>query len=228
MPTTRREMVFFILGGFFLTNAILAEMTGGKLFQVETLGFTFTLSIGVLLWPVVFVTTDLINEYYGKPGVRRLTFLAVGMISFAFLVLYCAVQVPTFTPPNSKVTHEAFAAVFGQSQWIIVGSLVAFLVSQLVDVFVFSVLRKLTEGRLLWLRATGSTAISQLIDSYIVAYIGFVVPGFIAFDDCMKMATNNYLFKLSVAIAITPLIYFGHHLIERYFAKGQDEIPDAR
>lgn len=221
MPITRRQLVFFILGGFFLTNAILAELTGGKLFQVETFGFTFTLSIGVLLWPVVFITTDLVNEYFGKPGVRRLTFLAVGLISFCFFLLYGAIQVPTWS--GSPVTHDAFAEVFGQSMWIIVGSLTAFLISQLIDVFVFTFFRERTGGKRLWLRATGSTAVSQLIDSYIVAYIGFAIPGKMDYWTCTEIATNNYLFKLFVAIAITPVIYLGHFFIERFFARDDED-----
>lgn len=217
MPQTRRQIVFFILGGFFLTNAIVAELTGGKLFELpwfRVFGNPVVLSIGVIPWPIVFLTTDLINEYFGKAGVRKLTFLAVGMIIFAFLVLFAAIRVPTWT--HSPVSGNAFEEVFGPSQWIIVGSLAAFVIAQLVDVLIFSRFKTMTGNRLLWLRATGSTVVSQIVDTFVVHYVGLVLPGKLTFDQMLHVGTGNYLFKLTVAILITPLIYLGHRIIDRY------------
>ena len=133
----------------------LGEMRG-KLIAVGP----FTMSLGVVVWPVVFLTTDIINEYFGKPGVRRLTLLTVGLILYAFLVIFGALQIPA--AKISPVDDASFRTVLGQSLWIIVGSVTAFLVSQLVDVMVFWVFRDRTAGRHLWLRATGSTASKTL------------------------------------------------------------------
>ena len=222
MPRTRRELLFFVLGGFFLTNAILAELTGGKLFKAPTIGLGWLtlkdipLSIGVIPWPVVFVTTDLINEYYGKEGVRKLTFLAVGMISYCFGLLYLAMLIPSWE--RSPVSSAAFETVFGQSMWIIVGSMTAFLTAQLVDVIIFMAFRRRTGHRMLWLRATGSTVISQLIDTFIVAYIGFVLPGKMTLDEYVRMGSGNYAYKLMIAILVTPVIYLAHSLIEKFLA----------
>lgn len=219
MPKTRRELVFFILGGFFLTNAILAEITGGKLFvlpEIHLAGFTLggiILPIGLVIWPVVFISTDLVNEYYGKAGVRRLTFLTVAMISYAFVALFIADLIPAW--PGSPVSTESFHNVFAQSRWIIVGSLIAFLVSQFVDVAIFAAVKRRTAGRLLWLRATGSTVVSQLVDTVIIQYIAFVVPQKLSLTDFARVAGASYVFKLSVAILITPLIYLGHALIDK-------------
>lgn len=226
MPRNRRDLVFFVLGGFFITNAILAELTGGKLFAVPGipgvpwLPAELMLSIGVIPWPVVFISTDLVNEYFGQAGVRRLTFLAVGMISYAFAMLYVEMQVPAAS--ISPVSDEAFRSVFGQSMWIIVGSLVAFLISQLVDVLVFVAVKARTGHRLLWLRATGSTAVSQLVDTFVVGYIGFVVPAKLTMTQFLPLAAGNYIFKLAVAVLITPIIYVGHGIIDRYLAKDFD------
>lgn len=226
MPRTRKEIVFFILGGFFLTNAIIAELTGGKLFVLPDIPLGFmtvsglVLSIGVIPWPVVFISTDLINEYFGKEGVRKLTLLAVGMISYCFFLLYLAMMVPTWE--HSPVSADNFNKVFGQSRWIIVGSLTAFVVSQLVDVFVFHSFKSWTGAQKLWLRATGSTVVSQAIDSFIVGYIGFVLPGNLTMEQFIPIGISNYLFKVAVAIAITPLIYLGHSLIDRYLGEHHD------
>lgn len=231
VPITRKQLVFFVLGGFFLTNAILGELTGGKLFAMPALDLglfrlpSVVLSIGVIPWPVVFITTDLINEYFGKPGVRKLTFLAVGMISYSFAILFAAIYVPTWD--KSPVTYEQFHAVFGQSMWIIVGSLTAFLLSQFVDVVVFHIVKNRTGRRLLWLRATGSTFISQLVDTSVVGFIAFVIPGKLTFDDFLTVATGNYLYKVLIAIGITPLIYIAHGAIDRFLEADTGAAPQA-
>ncbi len=221
MPVTRRQMLFFVLGGFFIMNALLGELTGGKLFAVHWRPFSFLpenllLSIGVIMWPVVFIFTDIINEYFGKEGVRKLTFLTVGLILFAFGFLYAAIAIPA--GEGSPVSQEAFSAVFGQSLFIIVGSLAAFAISQLVDVVVFSFFKQATGGARLWLRATGSTAVSQLVDTYVVAFVAFVVPGTMSWENFFKLSFGNYLYKLLIAIGVTPLIYLLHWVIDRYLA----------
>jgi uncharacterized integral membrane protein (TIGR00697 family) len=223
MPRTRKDLVYFILGGFFLTNAILGELTGGKLFEMSFVFWGWAplpaavLSIGVLPWPVVFITTDLANEYFGKPGVRKLTFLAVGMIAYSFVVLYAAMQVAAWD--KSPVTDAMFHGVFGQSMWIIVGSLVAFGVSQFVDMVLFHTFRRLTGQRMLWLRATGSTFISQLVDTFLIGFIAFVIPRKLGWDDWLRLGLSSYAYKVLIAIVITPIIYAAHGIIDRYLER---------
>lgn len=208
--TSRRDIVYLALAAFFVTNAILGELTGGKLF---TLG-PFTMSIGVIPWPVVFITTDLINEYFGRDGVRRLTLTTIGLIAYAFVVLYLSIQVPaaSFSPVNDT----QFQAVFGQSLWIIVGSIVAFGISQMVDVGVFWLVRHRTGGKHLWLRATGSTLVSQLIDSIVIIGIAFWLPGKVKTEEFFIVAGTNYSYKMMIAVGVTPLLYLGHSIIDRY------------
>ena len=200
-----------VLAGIFITNAIVAELIGGKLVQFFGL---FTQSIGIILWPVIFLLTDLINEYYGKDGVKKLTYITVGLISFTFIILTVALnmQATSFSP----VSDDVFRTVFGQSQWIIVGSIIAFLCSQLIDVYVFWAFKKVTGNKHIWLRATGSTMVSQLVDTFVVQFIAFVLPGKWPFDEFLVNATWGYAFKLLVALALIPLIYLGHFLIGKY------------
>ena len=214
----RKDLVFIILAGFFVTNAIVAELIGGKLVQFFGI---FTQSIGIILWPVVFVLTDLINEYYGRSGVRKLTLITVGLIIYTYILITVAINLKAvgFSPVNDSV----FLTVFGQSQWIIVGSICAFLTSQLVDVWIFWKLRNATGKRMIWLRATGSTLISQIIDTFMVQFIAFVLPGKWSFGDFVVNASWGYAFKLLVAIALIPLIYLGHFAIEKYLGKNQEE-----
>jgi queuosine precursor transporter len=206
----RRDVVYLALAGFFVTNAILGEVTGGKLFSLGP----FTMSIGVIPWPVVFITTDLINEYFGRDGVRRLTFMTIGLIAYAFIILYVAILVPAAS--FSPVTDGQFQAVFGQSLWIIAGSIIAFGLSQLVDVGVFWLVRHKTGGKHLWMRATGSTLVSQFIDSIVIIGIAFWLPGKIKTEEFFIVAGANYSYKMLIALAVTPLLYIGHSIIDRY------------
>ncbi len=214
----RKDIVYLILAGLFVTNAILGEILGGKL--IEAGGYI--MSLGVIPWPVVFLTTDLINEYYGRGGVKRLTLITVALILYAFAIIFISMGVPA--AKISPVTDEAFNLVLGQSLWIIAGSITAFAVSQLVDVAVFWIFRDATKGRMLWLRATGSTAVSQLIDTFVVLGIGFWLPGKIVTSDFFNLAFTNYTYKFLIAIALTPLIYLAHGLIDRYL--GPEHTPE--
>lgn len=240
----RPTRLFIILGGFFVANALLAEFIGIKIFSLEdTLGlrranmdifggkFSFHLSAGVLLWPVVFIMTDIINEYYGRKGVRFLSFLTVILISYAFIIVFGAINlVPSeyfkiglgIENPNA-----AFRGIFGQGLWIIIGSLMAFLVGQILDVMVFHRIKKATGEKNIWIRATGSTLVSQLIDSFVVLFIAFYLGPMLEGDptkqwtlhQLLVTGTGNYLYKFVLAICLTPIIYVAHIMIENYLGK---------
>jgi uncharacterized integral membrane protein (TIGR00697 family) len=222
----RRQLLFLVLAGVFLGNALLAELIGGKLFQVPTPWHTFTLSCGIVLWPVVFVFTDIVNEYFGRRGVRQLSFLAAGIISYAYLALLLTRLVPAAS--FSPVDDASFSRVFFQSQWIIVGSIAAFLLAQLIDVTVFWLIRRRTGHRLLWLRATGSTLVSQLIDTFVVQFVGLHLPWRLGQQGIdlatfLNSASSGYLFKLGVAVAVTPLLYVLHGVIDRFLGEAESE-----
>jgi uncharacterized integral membrane protein (TIGR00697 family) len=237
--------LFFILGGFFITNALIAEFVGVKIFSLErTLGFSpfnwkilgvdglgFNLTAGVVLWPVVFVMTDIINEYFGEKGVKRLSNMAVIFILYAFLMVYMTIHLS----PNEWWQNEsgmlsangpgvadmdlAFKKVFGQGLWIIGGSMVAFLVGQIVDVFVFHKIKKITGEKKIWLRATGSTLVSQFIDSFVVLIIAFYIGSDWELVRVLAIGLVNYIYKFVIAVLMTPVIYLVHDLIERYLGE---------
>ncbi|OQP45467.1 hypothetical protein A4H97_32505 [Niastella yeongjuensis] len=228
-----RLFVFFT--AFFVANALIAECIGTKLFSLEKLlgtnpanismfgqhGLAFTLTCGVLLWPLEFVMTDIINEFYGPKAVRRISFIAVGLISYAFLMFYLAIHVPAadFWVASRKDQgipdmQLAFDGIFGQGMRIILGSLVAFLVSQIVDVTVFHKIKKRTGEKHVWLRATGSTVVSQLVDSYIVLFIAF--SGIFTWQQILAIGMMNYTYKFLMAIILTPVIIIVEKRIEKY------------
>jgi uncharacterized integral membrane protein (TIGR00697 family) len=185
----------------------------------------FNLTAGVLIWPVVFITTDLINEYFGKPGVKRISYLTAILIAYSFVIIFISIALPPApwwkqiqSSDGSTFNMDlAFNKVLGQGQRIIIGSLTAFLIGQLVDVFVFQKLRKATGEKKLWLRATGSTLVSQLVDSFVVLFIAFY--GVFPTQQIFAIGITNYIYKFAVAILLTPVIYFGHSLIDNYLGK---------
>lgn len=216
MLRTKKEIVYVILAGIFITNAVTAELIGGKLIQVGP----FVLSMGILPWPIVFIVTDLINEYFGKQGVKRLSLITAGLISYCFVILYFAMKIPE-AKGISPVSNEAFIQVFGQSNLIIVGSITAFLVAQFLDVTFFNYFKEKTGDKMLWLRSTGSTVLSQLIDSFVVGGIAFYLPGIWSTSQYVEYSFTGYAFKLLIAILLTPLIYLGHYLIEKYIHNNE-------
>ena len=236
--------LYIILGGLFSTNAIVAEFIGGKIFSLEKTigidpitfsllgeqGLSFNLTAGVLLWPVVFIMTDIINEYYGMKGVKFLSYLTVGLISLSFFAAYGAIHL---TPADWWVginaekgipdTQKAYAQIFGQGMWIIVASIIAFLVGQVLDVFIFHKIKQRTGEDKIWLRATGSTLISQLVDSLIVIIIAFKLGQNWSWAKVIAIALVGYSYKFLVAIIVTPVIYWVHHAIEKYLGKSLAE-----
>lgn len=244
---SRKTNLFIILGSIFLTNAILAEIIGVKIFSGEkTLGFApvnwnvfgdyvldFNLTAGAVIWPIVFITTDIINEYFGKKGVRKISFITAGLIAYVFVIISIVtvlvpadfwIEVNGQTPDGESFNIDyAFNTIFRQGLGIIIGSLTAFLLGQLIDVFVFQKLRAVTGPKMIWLRATGSTLVSQFIDSFVVLGIAFYVFGNWEISQMIAVGLINYVYKFTVAILLTPVLYLGHGLIDRYLGKDLAE-----
>jgi len=233
----RPTKLFVIFTAFFVANALIAECIGGKIFSLEKLfgltpssftlfgqkALSFNLTCGVLLWPLEFVMTDIVNEYYGPKAVRRISYTAVILITYAFVMFYFAMSVPpadfwygSGIQDGIPDMNLAFNGIFGQGMWIIVGSLVAFLVSQIIDVTVFHKIKKITGDKNMWLRATGSTVISQLVDSFIVLFIAFKIGKGWSWQLVLAICLVNYTYKFTMAIILTPLIYLVERWIEKY------------
>ncbi|WP_026462645.1 queuosine precursor transporter [Adhaeribacter aquaticus] len=241
----KKTLLFLILSSIFLTNAVLAELIGVKIFSGEaSLGlppahlnlfadtpFDFNLTAGVIIWPVVFITTDIINEYFGKEGVKKISIITVCLILYTFLVITVITNLPPaafWLDVNSKTPDGkpfdidyAFNSIYRQGGGIIIGSVCAFLLGQLLDASVFHWLRQLTGKKKIWLRATGSTLVSQLVDTVVVLFVAFYVFGNWTLTMVFSVSIINYLYKFFVAIIMTPILYVAHAIIDKYLGINQ-------
>ncbi|HXA01692.1 MAG TPA: queuosine precursor transporter [Cytophagaceae bacterium] len=246
----KRTFLFIILSGIFLTNAIVAEVIGVKIFSLEGLLGTrpasikllgdlildFNLTAGVLVWPIVFITTDIINEYFGKVAVRRISYMTAIFLMYIFLIIWIATLLPPaeFWVEINKLGENnsifninySFSRIFSQGLGIIAGSLTAFLLGQIMDAWIFHSIRKSTGEKKIWLRATGSTLVSQLFDSFVVLFVAFYIFGGEhrwTFQQVISVGIINYIYKFSLAILLTPLLYVAHSIIDNYLGKDLSE-----
>jgi len=234
------QWLYLVLCTVFLTNAILAEMIGVKIFSLETLLGTkpaqihlltdfvldFNLTAGVVVWPVVFITSDIINEYFGKTGVKRISYLTAILITYVFAAVYTSTTLPpagfwlevnkTDVAGNAFNINTAFSTIFRQGLGIILGSITAFLIGQILDAHAFHWIKSMTGSKHIWLRATGSTLISQLIDSFVVLVVAFYIFGNWSFSQVIAIGIINYLYKFLVAVLLTPFLYIIHYFIDGY------------
>lgn len=241
--TSKRTNLYIFLCAVFLTNAIIAEIIGVKIFSAETLlnvppaqlhllgdfVLDFNLTAGVVIWPFVFITSDIINEYYGIKGVKQISYITAGFIAYSFLIIYFVTTLPpaqfwlevnaTDALGNPMNINSAFAMIFRQGLGIIIGSITAFMIGQLLDATVFQALKKITGSRKIWLRATGSTLVSQLVDSFVVLTVAFYIFGNWPFKQVIAVAIVNYIYKFLIAVALTPVLYVAHYLIDNYLGK---------
>lgn len=244
---SRKDKLYVVLCLVFLSNALLAEIIGVKIFSLEkwigahpaqipifsNFVLDFNLTAGVVIWPVVFITSDVINEYFGKSGLKRISYMTAGFIAYSFLVIYFS----TTLPPADfwlKLNQErfgsgfnidsAFSLVFRQGLGIITGSIFAFLVGQVVDTHTFHYFKSLTGNERIWIRATGSTLVSQLIDSFVVLWVAFYLFGNWSLEQVFAVGIINYIYKFVIAILLTPLLYLAHNLIDKYLETDLKEI----
>lgn len=224
----KHNNLYVVLSGIFIANAIIAELVGVKIFTLGKLfeKFDLNLSVGVIIWPIVFVLSDIVNEYFGKNGVRNLSFYTAGLVTYSFFIIYIGTGL---TPAQFWLSNNhldpagnvfninyAYSAIFRQSLGIIVGSVSAFLVAQLIDTYSFLYIKKLTGHKWLWLRATGSTVISQMFDSFVILFIAFYLLGNWSFNQVISVGIVQYFYKVGIAILLTPVLYLVHYTIDNY------------
>ena len=215
----RKQQFFVWLTAIFVAALITGDFIGGRFWVLGG----FTLSAGIIPFPLTFVLTDIVNEFYGPSGARRLTFVGLGAAVFVWAIIQVALHLPS--SPTSPIPDTVFQAAFGTAARLYVASLTAYVIGQMLDISIFRFLRRRTGHRLLWLRATGSTVLSQMIDSFTVSFVflaGTRSLGFITGN-----AANNYAGKLIMAVLLTPVIYAIHAIFRRRFHVAESITPEG-
>ncbi|MEM7049351.1 MAG: queuosine precursor transporter [Acidobacteriota bacterium] len=188
-------------------NVLLCNLQGPKLTTV----FGMTTSLGVILYSGIYFATDLLSERYGRREANRAVRIgfAVSILVIVFMAL-SLMFLPTREAGKAHQlavdAHQALAFLFGFTPRFILGSLVAYLVSQSHDVWFFHLLKEKTGGRHLWLRNTLSTVVSQAIDTLIYSLV--VWWAVLDLPTALRLAAVKYVFKVIIAILDTPFIYW--------------------
>jgi uncharacterized integral membrane protein (TIGR00697 family) len=216
------QRLYVVLCGIFVTCLLLGDITGGKAFATPV----GPVSVGLLLFPVTFLLTDVINDFYGKRGAQFVTLLGAAMATLAYVSLVTTTALPI--DPDSYFHQDEFAKVLGGSANLFIASIIAYLLGQFLDIYVFQFWKRITESRHLWLRATGSTVLSQMVDTMTINVIfwGGVAaktPGWIG-----AKIVREYVIKLVIAVALTPAIYAVHGAIVRWMRLAPEPVAAMR
>ena len=205
LDLTPPHRLYIVLVSVFVTTLLVADIIAGKLFELGGV----SIPVGTVAFPISFLLTDVVNEYYGRPGSRLMTWVGMGMLILGFGIITAA----RLAPPahDTYVSQEAFDAVFGLAPRLFLASLVAYLVSQFLDIHTFHLVKRVTQSKHLWLRAIGSTALSQVIDTLFVNFGAWI--GLRPMGDIIDTTIWSYVYKLIVAVMLTPLCYVAHEII---------------
>lgn len=223
------ELLYLLLAACFVAALITCNLIANKFVTVDLgfLGFSspFIISAGVLPYPVTFIITDLLSEFYGRSRTNRVVLVGFVASLFVLFILFLGSQFDSIA--NSPINNSEYDKMF-QNSWRVIGaSMVAYLVAQLADVRLFHFWKDLTKGKHLWLRNNGSTIISQLVDTILVVVVLFA--GELAFATMAGYVKDGWTFKLLIALVDTPLIYLLAWGMRKHFqlAAGEEIQPDS-
>jgi uncharacterized integral membrane protein (TIGR00697 family) len=207
-----QEKIYIFLCAAFSTVIITGNLIYQKFVYLPILPFhTFELSVGAILYPLTFLITDLIAEFYGKDKARFCVKLAISMNILTAVIIGGMDQLEAAN--WSKIDNAMFHKVFGFYSIAFLGSIIANYIAQLVDIKIYLWIRNLTKEKYLWLRNNLSTSISLFIDTTIV--ISFLtIFGVLPMEQMSSLIINSYIFKLFFTIFSTPLFYLAFYIIK--------------
>jgi uncharacterized integral membrane protein (TIGR00697 family) len=232
--------LYVVLAAVFVSCLLLGDIVGGKTIPTFTIaGHDLgPISVGIIPFPVTFLLTDVVNDFYGRKGARFLTLLGFAMALLAYGLLQLTTALPVHE--STYFTQAEYAKVFGGSAQLFIASMVAYLIGQFLDIQVFQFWKALTQSRHLWLRATGSTVLSQIVDTVMINVIFWMWTAAADPHSFMGQKTSSerwawviakigreYFIKLVVAILLTPVVYGLHNAIVKWL-KVEPEAHEPR
>jgi len=226
---TAHHKLYVCLVATFVSCLLLGDVIGGKTVPTFTLaGHNFgPVSVGIIPFPITFLLTDVVNDFYGRRGARFLTFVGFAMAIIAYIVL----QLTTAIKPDESTyfTQSEYAKIFGGSSQLFIASILSYLCGQFLDIHVFQFWKALTQSRHLWLRATGSTLLSQVVDTVMInlifwlwtaasdpnSFLGRMTPDQRYAWVAGKIG-REYAIKVGIAVVLTPFVYLVHGSIVKW------------
>lgn len=206
------SLLFYFFGkeGLYLAivlGIVLSNLQGGKVSDVVIFDRTFTVSMGAIMYSGIYFATDLLSEKYGRREANRAVILgALANIAVMLTLVLSTFFLPSDVADSADEVHNAISTLAVYSPIFVIGSITAYLISQLFDVWIFHKIKSITGTRMLWLRNNLSTLLSQALDTFIYTFV-WVLAGQLDFSTAAAIALSKYIFKFAIAILDTIFIY---------------------
>ena len=206
------SLLFYFFGkeGLYLAivlGIVLSNLQGGKVSDVVIFDRTFTVSMGAIMYSGIYFATDLLSEKYGRREANRAVILgALANIAVMLTLVLSTFFLPSDVADSADEVHNAISTLAVYSPIFVIGSITAYLISQLFDVWIFHKIKSITGTRMLWLRNNLSTLLSQALDTFIYTFV-WVLAGQLDFSTAAAIALSKYIFKFAIAVLDTIFIY---------------------
>ncbi|GAK91381.1 putative preQ0 transporter [Nonlabens ulvanivorans] len=211
----KAHRIYLVLAALFICSLVVSNLIFQKFFYWNPLGlFNFEISVGLLPYPITFLITDLVSEIYGRRKANDLVLAGIFASVFSLGIIYVADMAPA--TGFSAIQDDVFNKVFGATTIAVIASMLAYLFAQFVDIQIYHFWKRLTKGKMLWLRNNASTIFSQFVDTMSVLLL-LCYYDVIPWERFWPLLGAGFLFKLLVALIDTPLLYLGVFIFRRLF-----------
>lgn len=207
--------IYLILGALFICSLVVSNLIFQKFFSWDFFGiYIFEISVGILPYPITFLITDIVSEIYGKKKANQLVTAGIFASFFSLLIILAADYVPA--TEWSPINNSLFTKVFGATGIAVFASMMAYLLAQYIDIQLFHFWKKLTKGKMLWVRNNFSTFTSQFVDTFTVLAL-LSIFGKLDWSLFGGLLLSGFLFKVLVAALDTPLLYLSTYFLRKRF-----------
>ncbi len=214
--------IYFTLGALFIASLVVSNLIFQKFFYWDFFGiYRFEISVGILPYPITFLITDIISEVYGKKMANQVVTTGIFASAFSLLIIYIANAAPAIE--SSPVNNDLFSVVFGQTALAVLASMIAYLTAQYIDIYIFHFWKKITKGKMLWVRNNFSTFTSQFVDTFAVLFL-LCSFNILNWDLFPGLLLSGFLFKVLIAVLDTPVLYVAVYYFQKRFnlARGEE------
>lgn len=218
LTTTEKQLaykIYLVLAAVFIASMVISNLIFQKFFYWDAFGlYTFKLSVGILPYPITFLITDMISEVYGEKKANQVVTAGIFASVFSLGIIYISAALPAVD--GSPVSDELFKTVFGQTALAVMASMIAYLLAQYIDIYIYHFWKKVTKGKMLWVRNNFSTFTSQTVDTLSVLLL-LCFFEIIPWSLFQELFISGLLFKIIIAVLDTPFLYLFVHLFNKKF-----------